>query len=431
MARCTVLMFMLAPNVAISSQTWTPTCRHSYLVGDQSLLQTTSRRFQVMAKRHEGEETQPACCSACAGKAYCSPGSGRCYDSKKKDYYAKCGKEPTEEETQQTCCSACAGKAYCSPGSGRCYDWKKKNYYTSCGVKPAAPSCCTDCAGKLGFFSPSSGSCYKSKSKDYYQACPAADSNAPKGECKVGGDKWCAATVPDANFSLMTCPHVGMRIKAITYNLFWWNLFGQRRGNGGSAGKLVKRAAGNEPFDLAGFQECDDPNWIMGDAGMSSDDYDYVRWASNTLAFNKRRFEKIESGKDKWAQDFGHFNYQRGAHWVRLQEKSTGNKLFVMNHHGPLPVNTGGICGGEATAYNMLNQIKQHSEPGDALLFMGDFNADGGSQTVQTLKGYMHHAMNDWVDNFFSNCGGNAVKETKNLGKGGSDHNALMTIIEY
>merc|ERR1712176_380270 len=277
MARCTVLMFMLAPIVAISSQTWTPTCRHSYLVGDQSLLQTTSRRFQVMTKRHEGEETQ------------------------------------------QACCSACAGKAYCSPGSGRCYDWKKKNYYTSCGVKPAAPSCCTDCAGKLGFFSPSSGSCYKSKSKDYYQACPAANSNAPKGECKVGGDKWCAATVPDANFSLMTCPHVGMRIKAITYNLFWWNLFGQRRGNGGSAGKLVKRAAGNEPFDLAGFQECDDPNWIMGDAGMSGDDYDYVRWGSNTLAFNKNRFEKLASGEDKFAQDFGRFNYKRGAHWARLQ----------------------------------------------------------------------------------------------------------------
>merc|ERR1711945_32924 len=184
----------------------------------------------------------------------------------------------------------------------------------------------------------------------------------------------------------------GMRIKAITYNLFWWNLFGQRGGNGGSAGKLVRQAAGNEPFDLAGFQE-------------------------------------LAAGKDKFAQDFGHFNYQRGAHWARLQEKSTGNKIFVMNHHGPLPVNTGGICGGEATAYNMLNVIKQHSEPGDALLFMGDFNADGGSQTVGTLKGYMHHVMSDWVDNFFSNCGGEAVKETKNLGKGGSDHNALMTII--
>merc|ERR1712226_1445914 len=229
-----------------------------------------------------------------------------------------------------------------------------------------------------------------------------------------------------------TCPGLGMRVKALTYNLFWWNLFGRRRGNGGSAGRLVKKAAEDEHFDIAGFQECDDPSWIMRDAGMSDDEYDYVRWGSNTLAFKKTRFEKLAFGEGEFvAQDFGRFTYRRGAHWVRLNEKGTGNKLFVMNHHGPLPVNTGGVCGGEATAYNLLKIIETNSEEGDALLFMGDFNADGGSATVRTLKGYMHHLMNDWVDNFFSNCGEDSVKEMKNLGKGGSDHNALMTIIEF
>jgi len=223
-----------------------------------------------------------------------------------------------------------------------------------------------------------------------------------------------------------------MRVKALTYNLFWWNLFGQRGGAGGSAGKLVKAAAGDEAFDVVGFQECDNPGWIMGDAGMTKDEYDYVRWGSNTLAFKQTRFKKLSQGDGEFvAQDYGAYSYRRGAHWVRLQEKATGNKLFVMNHHGPLPVNTGGRCGGEATAYNLLAMIKKYSEPGDALLFMGDFNADGGSETVKSLQGYMDHVFNDWVDNFFSNCGGDAVKETKNLGKGGSDHNALMTIIEY
>jgi hypothetical protein len=334
-------------------------------------------------------------------------------------------------ENTHSCCGTCANKGgFCSPLSGNCYEWKNKDYYETC-CEAAAPKCCSDCAGKKSFYSPSSGNCYRTKAKDYYEACPEAGSDAPTGECKVGGDKWCAATVPDADFSLKTCPALNMRIKAITYNLFWWNLFGQRHGNGGSAGTLVKNAADDEPFDLAGFQECDDPNWIMGDAGMSSEDYDYVRWGSNTLAFKKTRFDKLDSGSEKFAQDFGMFNYQRGAQWARLQERATGNKLFVMNHHGPLPVNTGGICGGEATAYNMLNVIEQHSEAGDAILFMGDFNADGGSETVKTLKDYMHLVMNDWVDNFFSNCGGDSVKEVRNLGKGGSDHNALMTIIEY
>jgi hypothetical protein len=30
------------------------------------------------------------CCVACSGRAYCSPESGSCYDTKKKDYYASC-----------------------------------------------------------------------------------------------------------------------------------------------------------------------------------------------------------------------------------------------------------------------------------------------------------------------------------------------------
>eukprot|EP00929_Paragymnodinium_shiwhaense_P100364 TRINITY_DN6261_c0_g4_i1.p1 TRINITY_DN6261_c0_g4~~TRINITY_DN6261_c0_g4_i1.p1 ORF type:complete len:401 (-),score=92.32 TRINITY_DN6261_c0_g4_i1:334-1536(-) len=331
-----------------------------------------------------------------------------------------------------SCCEKCGGK-YCSPVSQNCYDWKRKHYYENCkDWKVSPPQCCTDCAGKLGYFSPNSRNCYKSKAKDYYQECPAVDDSVERGECKVGGDRWCAATVPDANFTLKTCPNVGMRVKTLSYNLFWWNLFGQRRGNGGSAGRLVKKYTGSELFDIAGFQECDDPNWIMGDAGMGDDEYDRIRWGSNTLAYRKTRFERLSFGEGEFvAQDYGKFNYRRGAHWVRLNEKATGNKLFVMNHHGPLPVNTGGRCGGEATAYNLMKMIEKHSEAGDAIMFMGDFNADGGSQTVRTLKEYMHHPMNDWVDNFFTNCGGDAVKETKVMGKGGSDHNALMAIVEF
>eukprot|EP00929_Paragymnodinium_shiwhaense_P109976 TRINITY_DN76624_c0_g1_i1.p1 TRINITY_DN76624_c0_g1~~TRINITY_DN76624_c0_g1_i1.p1 ORF type:complete len:456 (-),score=110.41 TRINITY_DN76624_c0_g1_i1:113-1480(-) len=373
-----------------------------------------------------------ACCDRCADSGgYCSPRSRRCYDRKRKHYYETCC-EPEEGAVEETCCNRCSGRPYCSPGSGNCYDWKRKDYYLSCGGLPSAPQCCSDCSGKLGYFSPMSSRCYNSKAKDYYEVCPDTKTVGAKGDCKVGGDKWCAATVPDANFTLKTCPNLTMRVKFLTYNLFWWNLFGQRRGNGGSAGRLIRDAAGDELFDVVGFQECDNPDWIMGDAGMTDDKYGYVRWGSNTLAFKKTRFGKLAHGDGEFVgQDFGRFNYRRGAHWVRLEEKETGKKLFVMNHHGPLPVNTGGICGGEATAYNLMGIIERNSEPGDALVFMGDFNADGGSDTVRTLQGYMHHLMSDWVDNYFANCGGDSVKETTNLGKGGSDHNALMAIVEF
>lgn len=349
-----------------------------------------------------------------------------------------------------SCCDSCSGRAFCSPNSGNCYDAKSKDYYSNCTLAaleetlasvsareetspaPQVPQCCADCVGKLSFFSPLSGNCHKAKSKDYYQACPEVRASAVKSDCKVGGNDWCAATVPNASFSLKRCLNKGMRIKALTYNLFWWNLFGLRGGNDGSAGALVKTAASYELFDIVGFQECDGPDWIMGDANMTRDEYDYVKWNSNTLAYRKSRFEKLAVGNGELvAQDYGQYTYRRGVHWMRLKEIATGNTLFVMNHHGPLPINTGGVCGGEATAYNIINAIAAHSHEGDAVLVMGDFNADGRSRTVQTLKEFMHHLVDDWVDNFFGNCGGESVKEIKNLGKGGSDHNAIMTIVEF
>ena len=63
--------------------------------------------------------------------------------------------------------------------------------------------------------------------------------------------------------------HGDLKVKVLTYNLFWWNLFGQRGGNGGSAGKLIKDAGSAAPFDLMGFQECDDVNRVLGDAGLT------------------------------------------------------------------------------------------------------------------------------------------------------------------
>jgi len=336
--------------------------------------------------------------------------------------------------SSSSCCSGCQKDGFCSPFSWHCYTNKTKDYYEDCSKwAPPVPQCCDDCAGKLGFFSTISGNCYKTKKKDYYQACPKkepSESAARDNKCKVGGDNWCAAVVPDDDFSLRACPNNGMRVKALTYNLFWWNLFGQRHGNDGSAGKLVREAG---PFDIVGFQECDVPGWIMGDATMNvTKDWDYVRWGSNTLAFRKTRFETVAVGDGEVvAQDFGHYSYRRGAHWVRLNEIGTGKKLFVMNHHGPLPVNTGGVCGGRATAYNLMRMIKENSQAGDGILLMGDFNAESWSETVQTLGDYMHHLMSDWVDNFFSNCGKESVRESRSLGNGGSDHNAIMTVIDF
>merc|ERR1712048_682991 len=114
---------------------------------------------------------------------------------------------------------------------------------------------------------------------------------------------------------------------------------------------------------------------------------------------------------------------------VRLQHKQTGKTMFVMNHHGPLPIPSGGKCGGKATAYNMLRKIAENADAQDFIVLTGDFNANGHSHTVWSLERYMHRIFTGsaigGIDHFFSNCGGAHVVETRNLGNGGSDHDAL------
>lgn len=78
--------------------------------------------------------------------------------------------------------------------------------------------------------------------------------------------------------------------------------------------------------------------------------------------------------------------------WVRLQHVTTKQVVFFINHHGPLPVQSGGRCGGEATAFNILELIAIQAREGDVVVLTGDFNAGADSETVKQLSTRMHKA---------------------------------------
>merc|ERR1712087_1083645 len=101
---------------------------------------------------------------------------------------------------------------------------------------------------------------------------------------------------------------------------------------------------------------------------------------------------------------------------------SMARQFFFLNHHGPLQVNTGGECGGEATAYNMLKVIGLHAQNSDVKILLGDLNADNNSATQKVLKRHLYQIARDWVDAIYSSCKSDSWK---NLGNGGSDHNAI------
>lgn len=249
----------------------------------------------------------------------------------------------------------------------------------------------------------------------------------PKAE-QAGHPHWCSVNVAHPGWRPNSCPSVtgDLEVRVLSYNLFWWNLFGLRGGMWGSAGNLI-RDAGN--LDILGFQECEDVRRVIADAGLS-DSFE-VQPGIHSVANAWRRSvwevlarSSTDVAEDRWEQHYG----RRTVVWVRLRHRVTEKVVFFMNHHGPLPVDTGGLCGGAATAYNLLRVIGVNAFKGDAVILTGDFNANHRSQTVTTLSRWLHLDYTGQsfggVDNFLSNdCA--EVMDRANLGNGGSDHEAL------
>eukprot|EP00445_Apocalathium_hangoei_P093665 CAMPEP_0204248440 /NCGR_PEP_ID=MMETSP0361-20130328/99163_1 /ASSEMBLY_ACC=CAM_ASM_000343 /TAXON_ID=268821 /ORGANISM="Scrippsiella Hangoei, Strain SHTV-5" /LENGTH=395 /DNA_ID=CAMNT_0051221703 /DNA_START=51 /DNA_END=1237 /DNA_ORIENTATION=- len=309
------------------------------------------------------------------------------------------------------------------------------------------------------------------------------------GDMQASG-LWCSVPAPPDQWNLKTCPFsrwafAKTRVKVLTYNLFWWNLFGRRGGDGRSAGKLIAQTAGSEGYDLMGFQECDDRSRILGDAkaeGLQGDwealdggralglmyrkdrfqllesgaedvgEDSSVQWYGKRsavwvrlrhvdgttlgLMYRKDRFQLLESGAEDVGEDSSVQWYgKRSAVWVRLRHVD-GTTVFFINHHGPLPVSASGGCTGSATAHNIMRVIATHAHAGDAIILTGDFNAEPSSSRIQELskrlyKIYSGTSMGG-VDHIFSNCGNwESGAQGNNLGTGGSDHDALSVTFNF
>lgn len=251
-------------------------------------------------------------------------------------------------------------------------------------------------------------------------------------------DAWCRIAAPIDEWSLrcsqeFSTSSSAVEVRLLTYNLFWWNLFRERGGEDGRAGKLIAAAAsapGASAFDFMGFQECEDVERVMNDAGLGATFGTYHNTdMAIAIAYNVVRWEVVTSGSAQVAEDSQAQYYgRRTVMWARFREKATDRMVFFANHHGPLPVNSGGFCGGPATAYNLLRVLSFHAHPGDAILLVGDFNADPTSATVRTLADHMDRAYTgdkfNGVDNMFAACA-QISGQGQNLGSGGSDHDAL------
>jgi len=77
--------------------------------------------------------------------------------------------------------------------------------------------------------------------------------------------------------------------------------------------------------------------------------------------------------------------------------------------------------------------IGENAYKSDAVFLVGDFNAASWSSRGKALDKHMHRIFSGTshggVDHIYSNCGGEEhVVESANLGSGGSDHDAIMSV---
>lgn len=245
--------------------------------------------------------------------------------------------------------------------------------------------------------------------------------------------KWCLWP----NATNLSAPSAGpaLSIKVLSYNLFWWNLYRVRQGEGDSAGNLIKsEISEDQPFDVMGFQECESGIRVLEPVGLL-EIFEVLQGPHATcLAYRKGWWRSLANGSIDVGEDMrSHYYGRRGVQWIRLEHNTTGRKLLFMNHHGPLEINSGGSCGGPSMANNILRVMQNQSQPGDAVILVGDFNANSASLTIQALWSRMVLLQSGTsfggVDNIFGNMDSNSVISRKNLGSGGSDHDAIACTV--
>lgn len=228
-----------------------------------------------------------------------------------------------------------------------------------------------------------------------------------------------------------------LKLKVLSYNLFWWHLFVKLRGDYGKAGKLINRTSKDLPYDILAFQECQNPYHVLYDAGL---DKTYTAWRSheNTcLAYRKETWEEIGHGTKTVAIDGNVKGQNFGARtgmWMRLRHKRTNETIFFVNHHGPLPLSSGGQWGAPATAYNLLHLVESNGTKGEVVVMVGDFNSIKTSETITQMGCGIRRILSGTkfggVDHIFTNLEDSRIISADPVGQGGSDHDALAAVFD-
>ncbi|CAE7630875.1 unnamed protein product [Symbiodinium pilosum] len=224
--------------------------------------------------------------------------------------------------------------------------------------------------------------------------------------------------------------------EVVTYNLYWWCV-SDEYGNcpqfkdGKGFQQLYARIQQNGPFDLIGFQECDDVGKIISGTSLATSFEYYTPTKGNDapMAWSHTKFRAIDGPGTVWIAKDKYGN--RNMNWVRLQVIGSSSIIFFANTHGPLDQ-----CGGspgETVASNYINAVYSHKQPNDMVVFTGDFNCGSNQDTIKKLAEAFELDATDssynGADHIFSSGGVKILWKGSSVGAP-SDHQLLKAVLE-
>eukprot|EP00928_Gymnodinium_smaydae_P035157 TRINITY_DN2479_c0_g1_i1.p1 TRINITY_DN2479_c0_g1~~TRINITY_DN2479_c0_g1_i1.p1 ORF type:complete len:519 (+),score=36.39 TRINITY_DN2479_c0_g1_i1:96-1559(+) len=358
---------------------------------------------------------------------------GRSASCKSRITWLQNNKRETRERAIQTVNAECWGKCSCTSS-----DFSSAPPIPSPTPRPTPPVPATSTCDRNCFLHRKSASCksrvtwlQNNRGETRERAIQTVNAECG-GQCSCASSDF-ASPPPPAGPSPWPSPSSGscgkgLNVKVLTYNLWWWKLFRERGGNGGSAGRLIARN-NNPEYDFMGFQECEgDPNRPLRDGGLSG----YSTWkAPHALAIAyKNTWQLLAKGARDVGEDKPGLWGRRGVQWGRFRHTS-GAHVLLVNFHGPLPIGTGGAWGGSTTGSNIVKVAQEQAQPGDGVIIVGDFNSGRNTALNRVVEQSYKHIYSGrshgGVDHIYSTC--SAVGSPRNLGAGGSDHDALDAII--
>mmetsp|Transcript_23188 Transcript_23188/g.50901 ORF Transcript_23188/g.50901 Transcript_23188/m.50901 type:complete len:325 (+) Transcript_23188:139-1113(+) len=184
-----------------------------------------------------------------------------------------------------------------------------------------------------------------------------------------------------------------VQIKVASYNMFWWNVKMYNNWEG-----VFNRIRSNGPYDLFGFQECEDVVRTLTASGLITD-FEYFQGISTEnpapIAWNKTVFEKISEpksrniGADKWGQ--------RWVNSVKLRHKVSGATVLFLNTHGPLEQ-----CGTESLKSNWQDSIITEKAGVDQVFMTGDFNCQIFETAMVGVRTELPRSADFYIDHILS-----------------------------